>query len=77
MACVHATLVIAKMLNADEPDLPGFRCETKQVKLATNTKRIELAEMVFTLRNRQHTVSVIKEAAEDRSWRVRPGNCQN
>eukprot|EP00913_Durusdinium_trenchii_P001106 g1014.t1 len=39
VACVHATLVIAKMLNADE--------------------------------NRQHTVTVIKEAAEDRSWRVR------
>jgi len=39
VACVHATLVIAKMLNADE--------------------------------NRQHTVAVIKDAAEDRSWRVR------
>ena len=24
-----------------------------------------------SLRNRQHTVTVIKEAAEDRSWRVR------
>jgi len=39
VACVHTTLVIAQMLNADE--------------------------------NRQHTVSVIREAAEDRSWRVR------
>jgi serine/threonine-protein phosphatase 2A regulatory subunit A len=39
VACVHTTLVIAKMLNADE--------------------------------NRTHTVSVIKEAGEDRSWRVR------
>eukprot|EP00440_Ansanella_granifera_P046811 gb/GFBE01050690.1/.p1 GENE.gb/GFBE01050690.1/~~gb/GFBE01050690.1/.p1 ORF type:complete len:593 (+),score=177.73 gb/GFBE01050690.1/:1-1779(+) len=39
VACVHATLVIARMLNAEE--------------------------------NRQHTVSVINEAAQDRSWRVR------
>jgi len=39
VACVHTTLQLAKMFNADE--------------------------------NRQHTVSVIKEAAEDRSWRVR------
>jgi len=39
VACVHTTLVIARMLTPDE--------------------------------NRQHTVSVIKEAAEDRSWRVR------
>ncbi|CAE8588308.1 unnamed protein product, partial [Polarella glacialis] len=39
VACVHTTLVIAQMLNADE--------------------------------NRQHTLSVIKDAAEDRSWRVR------
>lgn len=39
VACVHTTLVIARMFNAEE--------------------------------NRQHTVSVIKEAAEDRSWRVR------
>jgi len=39
VACVHTTLVIARMLTPEE--------------------------------NRQHTVSVIKEAAEDRSWRVR------
>lgn len=39
VACVHTTLVIATVLNAEE--------------------------------NRQHTLSVIKEAAEDRSWRVR------
>lgn len=39
VACVHTTLVIAQMFNAEE--------------------------------NRQHTVSVIKDAAEDRSWRVR------
>eukprot|EP00931_Biecheleriopsis_adriatica_P049848 TRINITY_DN2883_c0_g1_i2.p1 TRINITY_DN2883_c0_g1~~TRINITY_DN2883_c0_g1_i2.p1 ORF type:complete len:599 (-),score=119.89 TRINITY_DN2883_c0_g1_i2:41-1837(-) len=39
VASVHASLVLAKMLNADE--------------------------------NRQHTVQVMKEAATDRSWRVR------
>jgi len=39
VACVHTTLVMAKMFNPDE--------------------------------NRQHTISVIKDAAEDRSWRVR------
>jgi len=39
VACVHTTLVIAQMFNADE--------------------------------NKQHTVSVIGDAAEDRSWRVR------
>jgi serine/threonine-protein phosphatase 2A regulatory subunit A len=39
VACVHTTLVLAEMFNAEE--------------------------------NKAHTVSVIKEAAEDRSWRVR------
>jgi len=39
VSCVHTTLVIAQMFNAEE--------------------------------NKQHTVSVIKEASEDRSWRVR------
>jgi len=39
VACVHTTLVIAKMFNSEE--------------------------------NKQHTVSVICDAAEDRSWRVR------
>lgn len=39
VACVHTTLVMAKMLNEEE--------------------------------NRQHTLSVIKSACEDRSWRVR------
>lgn len=39
VACVHATLVMADMFNAEE--------------------------------NRQHTVSVIKDTVEDRSWRVR------
>eukprot|EP00930_Biecheleria_cincta_P020909 TRINITY_DN1560_c0_g1_i1.p1 TRINITY_DN1560_c0_g1~~TRINITY_DN1560_c0_g1_i1.p1 ORF type:complete len:593 (+),score=108.30 TRINITY_DN1560_c0_g1_i1:70-1848(+) len=39
VACVHATLVIARMLNPEE--------------------------------NRQHTVERIKDAVEDRSWRVR------
>jgi|Transcript_4189 serine/threonine-protein phosphatase 2A regulatory subunit A len=39
VACVHTTLVMAQMFNAEE--------------------------------NRQFTISVIKDAAEDRSWRVR------
>mmetsp|Transcript_47637 Transcript_47637/g.136016 ORF Transcript_47637/g.136016 Transcript_47637/m.136016 type:complete len:588 (-) Transcript_47637:73-1836(-) len=39
VACVHTTLVIARMFNAEE--------------------------------NRLHTVSVVRDAAEDRSWRVR------
>ena len=33
MACVHSTLVIAKMLNADEPDLPSVRCENTKHKV--------------------------------------------
>eukprot|EP00928_Gymnodinium_smaydae_P001530 TRINITY_DN10555_c1_g1_i1.p1 TRINITY_DN10555_c1_g1~~TRINITY_DN10555_c1_g1_i1.p1 ORF type:complete len:593 (-),score=159.25 TRINITY_DN10555_c1_g1_i1:85-1863(-) len=39
VACVHATLVLARMFNAEE--------------------------------NKQYTLSVIQDAAEDRSWRVR------
>merc|ERR1719359_1395949 len=39
VACVHTTLVLAKMLNAEE--------------------------------NKTHTVPVIKDSVEDRSWRVR------
>jgi len=39
VSCIHATVVIAQILNAEE--------------------------------NKQHTISVIRDAAEDRSWRVR------
>jgi serine/threonine-protein phosphatase 2A regulatory subunit A len=41
------------------------------IRVACVLTTLVIAEMLNTEENRQHTVQVIKEASEDRSWRVR------